>query len=252
MDIKPGELFVGIIDLFAILMPGAILSYAAKDFATREIFGKIFPPLQTETQGWVVFIFSSYLLGHFIFMMGSFLDSLLYDALRKKWLDRNEDALYHAASQTKTEVMPAPLVKEEINPQQNQQLSIEENKVKEIINTFKWAKANIVLFHPAAAMEIHRLEADSKFFRSLVIVLCLLFFYLLLQGNSYQLSGQHSYLFFGKRVFFTSSAILLLIMLSVYRYAEQRYKSTETAYTYLLAMHSKQAKGAAENPSKNA
>lgn len=204
MDFKPGDFFVGIIDFFAILMPGALLTYTAKDFAQQQIFGEFLPKLQSESQGWVAFIFSSYLLGHFIFLTGSFLDRTLYDRFRKRWLIENDDRLFKRAQSIKEQ-------------------ALDDSSYEEIVNTFKWAKAQVQLFYPTAATEIHRLEADSKFFRSLIIVLCIITFILLY-----------------KFAWLAALVSVFLMGLSFVRYADQRYKSTMLAYTCLLVMQHKQ------------
>ncbi len=204
MDFKPGEFFVGIIDFFAILMPGALLTYTAKDFAQRHVFGVVLPSLQTEAQGWVAFIFSSYLLGHFIFLMGSFLDRSLYDRFRKRWLIENDDRLFKRAQNIKEQALG-------------------DSPLEEVVNTFKWAKAQVQLFHATAATEIHRLEADSKFFRSLIIVLFIITIILLT-----------------KLAWLAALVSVFLMGLSFVRYADQRYKSTALAYTCLLVMQHKQ------------
>ena len=200
MDFKPGEFFVGIVDFFAILMPGALLAYATKDFAKQHIFGPILPPIQGDVQGWVAFILAAYLLGHFIFLSGAVLDKYLYDPYRKRHLRENHDRLYKRARLLKRR-------------------ALREQRKADVLNTFKWARTNVQLFQPAAAVEIHRLEADSKFFRSLVVLLFLLLLFLSWNGT-----------------FWATAISLGLMLLSFVRYADQRYKSTQLAYTCLLAM----------------
>jgi hypothetical protein len=63
MGYKPEDFFVGVIDFFAVLLPGALMSFVIADFARHHLFGKALPAIQGEAQGWVVFAFSSYLLG---------------------------------------------------------------------------------------------------------------------------------------------------------------------------------------------
>src|SRR5688500_13253715 len=42
------------------------------------------------------------------------------------------------------------------------------------INAFQWFKARLTLEHPGVLVAVQRFEADSKFFRSRCIVLCVL------------------------------------------------------------------------------
>ncbi len=61
---KPSDFFVGIIDLFAVFLPGGVLtfilfqSYSSFIDSTLHISGN---------QSWVAFFFFSYLLGHIVF-----------------------------------------------------------------------------------------------------------------------------------------------------------------------------------------
>src|SRR5262245_6151236 len=84
MKFEPGTLGIGVIDLFSIMLPGALATAALKGAAEPALFPSVFPKYSGETAPWVVFLFASYLLGHFIFLFGSFLDDLLYEWLRKQ------------------------------------------------------------------------------------------------------------------------------------------------------------------------
>src|SRR5262249_36559259 len=42
---------------------------------------------------------------------------------------------------------------------------------KVVVNAFQWAKARLAISSPNALVEVQRLEADSKFFRSLLVIL---------------------------------------------------------------------------------
>ena len=50
-------------------------------------------------------------------------------------------------------------------------VSIAKKGGKANINAFQWAKARLTLEHPVALAAVQRFEADSKFFRSFVVVL---------------------------------------------------------------------------------
>src|SRR5262245_49708842 len=83
MNFEPGKLFVGLVDFFAVLMPGAVLVYFGADFVPRPLLGAIGSPL-TDLQTGLVFFVASYLAGHLVFLVGSYLDEYLYDWLRKR------------------------------------------------------------------------------------------------------------------------------------------------------------------------
>lgn len=200
MDYKPNDLFVGVIDFFAVLLPGARFSFALLDVARAHVFGSVLPQIGDGVPAWVAFVFASYMFGHFIFMAGTLLDKRVYDRYRKRYLIRDDDRLYHTAQTIK-------------------EMYVGDNADALIMNTFQWAKANVELRNPAAATQIHRLEADSKFFRSLFVVLIFLSVILLWRMSPAGVA-----------------VCLVFALLSFLRYAERRKKSTEIAYQYLIAL----------------
>ena len=81
MNFEPQKFFIGLIEFFSVLLPGALLTYLLKDDVGPRFLDQDYRSL-VGVQGWTAFIFTSYLLGHFIFLLGSQLDEL-YDAIRK-------------------------------------------------------------------------------------------------------------------------------------------------------------------------
>jgi hypothetical protein len=199
MAYKPEDFFVGVIDFFAVLLPGALLSFVFADFACHHVFGRALPALQGGMQGWVVFVFSSYLLGHFVFLVGSYIDPL-YDRFRRKFVPKEKDRTYMRAKEIKEECLGD-------NPQEM------------VMNTFQWAKANLTLRSPAALVEVRRHEADSKFFRSLIVVLLAVELILI-----------------SKAAWIEAAVCFVLVVASFGRYAEQRWKAAQRAYEFLLAI----------------
>ena len=218
MEQKPGDFFIGVVNFFAILLPGAVLSFFSMQLvreyvsARPDIFGYVQNVIQGEARGWVIFIIASYLVGQFVSLLGSPLDKV-YDLVRKglksdrikiEWIKRKwvqNETLYKTAKAIKEECL--------------------KDHAGEIVNTFKWAKANVELRFPVAADEIYRLEADQKFFRGLIVVLvaiCLLFILVYKTG------------------WFELVPYLVVLVLSFWRYVDQRRKSTDLAYTYLIAI----------------
>jgi hypothetical protein len=70
MNFEPQKFFIGLVDFFSILMPGAFLAYLGRDL---DISMKLVPAgfRSDSVKSWVVFLFASYLLGHFIFLIGA-------------------------------------------------------------------------------------------------------------------------------------------------------------------------------------
>ena len=148
MNYKPSDLFVGIVDFFSVLLPGAVLAFAFQLAKVRFIESQLAGfSIQTK---WIVFVLASYLLGHFVFLIGAaFLDDL-YDAtyVKRQQAKRGARLLKHVAGIKRAALQDA----------------------HQIENHFKWARAFIRLNKPDAAVDIDRLEANSKFFRSLTVV----------------------------------------------------------------------------------
>src|SRR6266436_2832861 len=85
MGFEPQKLFIGLIDFFSILMPGAMLAWLVKDsFAAKLGLSASYPISGPEAIA--VFLFASYLLGHITFLLSSVLDYWVYDPARA-WTD---------------------------------------------------------------------------------------------------------------------------------------------------------------------
>src|SRR4051812_10521593 len=82
------------------------------------------------------------------------------------------------------------------------------------INAVQWCRARLSKEHPAALVDVHRFEADSKFFRSFVVVL------------------------FGLAIYFAAihrdlprlGWSLPFLIPALWRYIDQRFKATQQAY----------------------
>jgi mannose-6-phosphate isomerase-like protein (cupin superfamily) len=235
MKFDPQSFFIGVIDFFSVLLPGALVAYLGRDELGPILgLGSKFPQYG-ETERWAVFLFASYLLGHFIFLAGSKLDDM-YDAIRSatEWgQTRRRDAGKRPSSQLEKWLANRWFRKDpDIAVQQAlafRDVSIPKKDGKATINAFQWAKARLTLQHPAALAAVQRFEADSKFFRSLVVVLVIIALW-----NC--ANGQWPY------------ALLCLVAmgLSFWRYVDQRYKATEQAYWYLITLEGSRASGAAQ------
>src|SRR5262249_11053497 len=85
MDAEPSKFFIGVIDLFAVVLPGATLAFAV---AVHPIAPNLIPiangpTVRGEPAMWALFLVASYILGHFVFLFGSSLDNWLYAPLRQ-------------------------------------------------------------------------------------------------------------------------------------------------------------------------
>ena len=274
MAVKPSDFFVGVIDFFAVILPGAIIVAIGYPHIPTFLLGEhgIVRPIEGDAVQWIVFAVSAYLAGHFLFLIGSVLDSTLYDPMRLVSVPLDGDKAFRAAEAVRDEMLDG---------------------VDAGVNPFQWARAVLRLHAPAALVEIERFEADSKFFRSLCVALfALLLVFLRAPASAAACGGAGGSLCSGAAAFSLALAIpvalmiaegvrrarsrgarktrtyaiwlcgafalacvllaaailvarnwqslvlLALSLLSLSRYAERRWKSTKTAYQYLVVSRS--------------
>ncbi len=216
MNFEPNKLFVGLIDFFAVLLPGAVITFfLAPSIGPTLIGSDRFDSLRGNA-GAAAFAVTSYLLGHFVFLLGSILldpfEKRITDAAIKKPCSRLARCLRLL---TKFDDESHPLRAAEALRRDE----IDRFAGQQVINAFQWAKAKLLIEAPGAIGEVHRLEADSKFFRSLVVVS---FFVAVHSGVT--------------QAWWALVSVALIGLLAFVRYIEQRAKSTRQAYWYLLTM----------------
>jgi len=142
---KPGEFFIGVIDFFGILVPGAVLLFLD---GSRLPDVLQLPPLGDPTLQWAAFLVGAYVLGHFLLAAGVPLNRTL-----RFYKSANKDRFYQSA---KKHLIVHSTTEEQART-----------------DTFYLAYASVRLKSPAAAAEIERQMADYKLFRSLAIVFAL-------------------------------------------------------------------------------
>jgi len=202
---KPGDFYVSIIDLFAIMLPGTIATALFLAAVDNNIPSNVISLPDSSAGRWLAFLVASYLIGQLIFLLGSFLDGR-FESIRKWRLEQgaisaiDNDQLYFAVQILKNktfedELTPAPL------------------------NNFQWAKSVLVQEDPNAIAEVNRLEADSKFFRSLSVVSFLSIF--LIGFNTNDMIG---------------IGLMAVTLMCFLRYYERRLKSNTLAYLHLITL----------------
>ena len=77
MNFDPQKLFVGLMDVFSILLPGALLTWLLMGEVGLVVLGDRCAKLE-GAQAWAAFLFASYLFGHRVVLLGSWLDEF-YD-----------------------------------------------------------------------------------------------------------------------------------------------------------------------------
>ena len=154
MAYKPGDFFMGVIDFFGILVPGAVLLFFEQTF----IINALGLQLSLDRTGlWVMFLLGSYVLGHFLLGIGVPLNRLL-----RLYRPEGKDKFYRE-------------VKEMINLPPGR---------KKRTDAFYRAYSFVRLNSASALAEIERQMADYKLFRSLTLVFALDFILVLFRGNA--------------------------------------------------------------------
>lgn len=232
MNFEPQKFFIGLMDFFSILLPGALLSFFLRDDLDATVLGK---SLALEgTQGWAAFLFASYLLGHLIFLLGSWLDDF-YDWARRYTLNTQIQMLARRGKLLPTFIRA--MIWLVFKGERNLAVSLA-GKIKNAvlgplragaaINTFQWSKVFLSTENPEGLAAVQRFEADSKFFRSFVIVMLVLLVKLPCQSQ-WPLKEATAF-------------IIFLLILSLWRYMEQRLKATNQAYWSVIALASQGGK----------
>lgn len=242
MNFEPQKFFIGVIDLFSVLLPGAVLTFLLKDPLWQILVCNTKPQAchlaepgyPGGAEGVAIFLITSYLLGHFIFLIGSAaLDDHIYDPVKAAtFADQVRNvAKGEKLSPSWARLLAKVFLKNSTAPPVRQAVKIKEYYLDPLnaslsVNAFQWAKAQLTLDHPEALASVQRFEADSKFFRSLFVVLCIVFPWSLLV---------HRYLL--------AIACLPLLVLAFWRYLDERGKATNQAYWYVITLESQRKDG---------
>src|SRR5687768_12957285 len=141
-------------DFFSILLPGALLTYLLMGEGGLGVLGDRHADL-AGAAGWAVFLFASYLLGHLIFLLGSWLDEP-YDWLRRHTLNAQIALMARRGRLLwwPVRVLIWVVFKAERNlavdaASRIKQQSLGPLQSKDAINTFQWSKVLLNEASPA-------------------------------------------------------------------------------------------------------
>jgi 8-oxo-dGTP pyrophosphatase MutT (NUDIX family) len=173
-----------------------------------------------------VFLVASYLLGHFVFLIGSAVLDPLYDWARRATEagDVRRLAMGKRRASAAARLAARTMFPHETDGALRTALRLKEDRLghpaADGVNAFQWCRAQLMLGHQEALAVVQRFEADSKFFRSLVIVLVAV--------ALVEAADRHVW---------ATIAALAFGILALMRYADQRLKSTNQAYWLLITLH---------------
>ena len=197
---KPADFLIGVLDFFAVLLPGSMATWLVTRYVPPDELSRYlsFGTGQPDSVSlWVAFLLSSYTLGHFVFMVGSYLDPS-YDRWRRLTKPTSSDATYTAANELrKNSLAEGPFT------------------------TLKWAKSYVQIHAPEARVEIDRFDANSKFFRSLVVIWLVV----------------AAHFFLHERAPGMGVVSLVMGAMSYQRFVDQRWKMTELSYATAVILH---------------
>ena len=240
MNFEPQKFFIGLVDFFTILMPGAVLTYIVKDWGAANLFGLNFGVALDRAETVIAFLFFSYLLGHFIFLISAMLDDWLYGRLRaltdwgqiSRRLSQGKKLSASWNRRFANRVFGENADDAVIQAQRIKARALTPLEAGDAVNAFQWCKARLLLMNDQQAFAaVQRFEADSKFFRSFSVVLAALTL---------------AYAFRDER---PATAICLVgALLALWRYIDQRFKSTQQAYWLVISHEAESAKLAAARP----
>jgi hypothetical protein len=230
MSLDPQKFFIGLMDFFSILLPGTLLTWLLMGEVSPAVLGDRYANL-AGAQAWAAFLFASYLFGHLVLLLGSWLGELC-DWARRYTLN-TQIALLARRGRLLPWLARALIwlvFKRERNLAVDRAGKIRQQafgalQARDAINTFQWCKALLNAESPASLVVVQRFETDSKFFRRFTVVLLILLA---------TWPRQHQWPLAGIPV------VLALHLLALWRCMEQRFKVTNQG---LLVRHHAHGKG---------
>ena len=158
-------------DVFSILMPGALLTFLLMGEVGPVALGDRYAKLD-GAQAWAAFLFAGYLFGHRVFLLGSWLDGF-YDWAQRFTLNTQITLLAR-----RSRLLPwiaRALIWLVFKGERNlavdragkiKQQALSALQAKDAISTFQRCKALLFLEREESLERVHRLQADFRFFRS--------------------------------------------------------------------------------------
>lgn len=142
---KPSDFYIGISELFAILLPGYLVIIASLYYVGDVTFDK-----DVGLMLGLLLFSGAYTLGHLLFAIGSF-----WDEINNLMPYKGNDSLLSKVSEIRS--------------------GLEDDC--DDINNYQWTKSLLLMRNSMGHMEVLRKEADSKLFRSIVFPLIILMLY---------------------------------------------------------------------------
>ena len=232
---KPADFFVGVTDLFSVILPGAALAYVCymvEKHIGSDVLG--FRALGTY-EGYLAFFVAAYLLGNVMDMVGAAILDNIYDLTYAHWKRSDPMSLKQWWQET------PPRMKEEWvsavraikETRKREHLRLDEATYREAerlagssrpqgFNVYKWTRSWIAVYSSSAFAEVERMQANSKFFRGMVTLSVITAFLSATIQCPFRMPG--------------AGACLLLAVAFFFRYSDLRWKAVQQTYGFYLVL----------------
>ncbi|MEJ2456392.1 MAG: hypothetical protein P8103_19895 [Candidatus Thiodiazotropha sp.] len=163
---KPADFYLGAIEFFGVLLPGAALCYSLLPLLAPTLPADWLP--RSSTQAWAVFAVLSYIVGHLLHAIGSSVfDGYVYDRFYvSEWKPTHRRVATLIGRGDKQALLDEELAAKSLLAR----VYLETETQPGGSNYYDWCLSAIRLNAPEGAQEVDRLQADSKFFRSMSLV----------------------------------------------------------------------------------
>jgi hypothetical protein len=219
---KPGDFFVGVVDLFGIVIPGAIVIYLLEHIIPATAYQTW--KLGTSVENWIVTVLLAYLAGSYVLVLTQRTFGPLYhwawsansrwwwpDYFARKARLMDEYKAYVSA-RVRLEIASPPGV-----------LAISDLVQQD---SDGWATRFVRTKVPQAVTEIDRYRADERLFRSLTLVFVVALVVAVASVVTHR--GAEGWVI---------PLLVALILLSAYLFVQRRYTRELTTYQYFMALH---------------
>lgn len=151
MDVKPDDFFIGITELFAIILPGVVMLVVIYCLGERRYSNRIMA-IPNDVHRLLAILVAAYVVGHFMSGVAAQLNNLYKKAYRPYTAAKDYNAV---VDKDLVQYLGSAYVHTGGNGDKAQQ----------------WARSVLLVSNHEASEDIAQTEADAKFFRSLVFVL---------------------------------------------------------------------------------
>jgi len=148
--LKPGDFFLGVTVLFAVLLPGAVVTFFLIPYRDLVLSSRSLPG--GDAGAWIAFAVVSYLLGQVVYIVGSLLSEPFEDAWERLPIYLRPNTT-RSLAELRSEVQP---ILDKLRLGSRHALSVREF---------------VRIESPNAFVGSERLESEYKLFRSLAVVL---------------------------------------------------------------------------------